>query len=335
MIDVIIMWLDGNDPEWLLEKNKYADKDVSAGSDENRFRSWDNLKYVFRGIEKNMPWVRTVHLVTWGHVPEWLNLDAPKLKVVTHDDYMPKKYLPTFSSHPISLNFHRITTLSENFIILNDDTFIIRPMKVSDFFYKGRVPRAQSGLSTINSNDMRDLMPHTYVNNNAIINSQFNARKVMKNNFFKYISLRNGIDSVCRYILLLPFSLNRIQHPNTPHFPPAMTKSTYEEVWKSYPDIMDKTSRTKFRSATDVSDYLLQQWQISRGNFLPRNIKGRSVYVESYPKDIPKLKRALRNRRIQQVCINDHSVEGNFEEIKKKVNSILDERLPDKSSFEK
>ena len=53
-IDFVQLWVDGSDKEWLLEKNKYQpglDVDASV----KRYRSWDNLQYWFRGVEKFAP----------------------------------------------------------------------------------------------------------------------------------------------------------------------------------------------------------------------------------------------------------------------------------------
>lgn len=94
------------------------------------------LQYWFRGVEKFAPWVNRIYFVTWGHIPSWLNLSHPKLKVVRHEEFIPTDYLPTFSSHPIELNLHRIKGLSERFVYFNDDTFLIRPVLQEDFFQK-------------------------------------------------------------------------------------------------------------------------------------------------------------------------------------------------------
>ena len=58
-IDIILPWVNGDDPAWQREKNKY-DKEQNSSS--VRYQSWDNLQYVFRGIEKYMPWVHKVFL---------------------------------------------------------------------------------------------------------------------------------------------------------------------------------------------------------------------------------------------------------------------------------
>lgn len=66
-----------------------------------------------RSLFKFAPWVRTVYLVTNGQVPSWVNLDHPKLTVITHDQiFHNKSHLPTFSSPAIESNLHRIPGLS-------------------------------------------------------------------------------------------------------------------------------------------------------------------------------------------------------------------------------
>ena len=68
-IDFVVTWVDGNDPAWRQEKAKYS----GAGNwddSEERYRDWELLQYWFRGVEQFAPWVRKIHFVTWGHLPE-------------------------------------------------------------------------------------------------------------------------------------------------------------------------------------------------------------------------------------------------------------------------
>src|SRR5690625_3903641 len=166
-IDFVICWVDGNDPKWRKEKNNY---DPKSGNDDReiRYRDWDNLQYWFRGIEKFTPWVNKIHFITWGHLPSWLDKDHPKLNIVNHKDYIPKKYLPTFSSHVIELNFHRIESLTDRFVYFNDDTFIIKEMKESDFFLQG-LPRDIAVLMPL-INNFRNSTGTIVSNNMEIIN---------------------------------------------------------------------------------------------------------------------------------------------------------------------
>ena len=136
-IDIVITWVDGSDPAWLAEKAKYLPPAERDSNSPNRNRDWGLLPYWFRSIEKFAPWARTVHFVTWGHVPEFLDLEAPRLHVVRHEEFIPAEYLPTFSSHAIEMHLHRIPGLAEHFIYFNDDMFLLRPMQETDFFRDG------------------------------------------------------------------------------------------------------------------------------------------------------------------------------------------------------
>ena len=133
-IDFVILWVDGNDPEWQSEKAKYDSNINDDSNSASRYRDWGLLPYWFRGVEKFTPWVNKIHFVTWGHIPEFLKINNPKLNIVKHTDFIPAEYLPTFSSHAIELNIHRIPGLSEKFVYFNDDTFIIRNMDKKAFF---------------------------------------------------------------------------------------------------------------------------------------------------------------------------------------------------------
>ena len=80
-IDIVIPWVDGSDPVWQADHAKYR-ASKSADNHPARYREWGLFRYWFRGIEQNAPWVRKVHLLTYGHLPAWLEPDHPKLHIV-------------------------------------------------------------------------------------------------------------------------------------------------------------------------------------------------------------------------------------------------------------
>src|SRR5699024_9347878 len=124
IIDIVIPWVDNSDITWQKEKNKYENYD-SRDSRDIRYRDWDLLEYLFRGIEINAPWINKIHFITWGHIHEWMDESHEKLNIVKHEEFIPREYLPTFSSQTIELNMHRIKGRAEKFIYFNDDIFII------------------------------------------------------------------------------------------------------------------------------------------------------------------------------------------------------------------
>ncbi|XP_047245419.1 N-acetylglucosamine-1-phosphotransferase subunits alpha/beta isoform X1 [Girardinichthys multiradiatus] len=107
------------------------DEDVSA----SRFEDNEELRYSLRSVEKHAPWVRHIFIVTNGQIPSWLNLDNPRVTVVTHQDiFLNNSHLPTFSSPAIETHIHRIPGLSQKFIYLNDDVMFGKDVWPDDFY---------------------------------------------------------------------------------------------------------------------------------------------------------------------------------------------------------
>lgn len=328
-IDFVMIWVDGGDKEWRKEKNKYAgipDDDVNG---EIRFRDWDNLKYWFRGVEKFAPWVNNVYFVTCGHYPEWINLDCPKLKFIKHSDYMPKEYLPTFSSHAIELNLHRIEGLSEKFVYFNDDMFLIKPTTPEDFFVKG-LPKRKVDESVLPGTDRT--MSHIYLENSFVINKHFSKRKVIKNNFLKYFSVKHGGKANLKKFILLPF--DRFAAFNDPHMPSAFLKSTMDEVWSLETTLLDKVSRDKFRQIDGVNQYLFKMWDVCNGKFEPDGFK-ECQYEALTDENLENVTFDIENQKFKQVCLNDMDGSMDFEKAKEEINKAFESILPEKSSFEK
>ena len=90
-IDIVLLWVDGSDEEWLKKKKQY-EPGLEISNEVNRFRDWGLLKYWFRGIEKNMSWINKIYFVVDNQKPSWLNEKHPKLKIVNHSDYIDEKY---------------------------------------------------------------------------------------------------------------------------------------------------------------------------------------------------------------------------------------------------
>lgn len=178
-IDFVVPWVDGNDDKWIEERKK--NKGGFDGGDDNecRFRDWGLLKYWFRSIERNAPWIRKVHFITYGHLPSFLNPNCPKLHIVKHKDYIPHQYLPTFSANPIELNMHRIEDLSERFVYFNDDMFLNSQMNPSEFFINDK-PCYEALEALIQTDDIEEIYFHILLNNISVINKNYYKYTVLK-----------------------------------------------------------------------------------------------------------------------------------------------------------
>lgn len=330
-IDFIIYWVDGNDKKWQEKRNLYSPtKTQDAGV--NRYRDWENLKYLFRGIEKFAPWVHKVYFVSDNQIPEWLNVQCPKLKIIDHKDYMPQEYLPTFNSRPIELNFHRIRGLSEQFVVFNDDFFITNYVKPTDFFVNGK-PKdilmeypVMCGGNTITFSNV-------LVNEFNMLGKYFNRKEYRKKLRKKILSVKYGKYFFYNMLLyMLPYP--RFFGLLTPHFARPYLKSSFKELWELEGSALDELCRNKFKSRDDMNIYIFRIWNILKGNFIPANVfkMGKAFMIN---KEDPTLYKTIEQQKYKLICINDDCPDQYFERIKNRIIVSFEKILPEKCSFER
>lgn len=326
-IDFVVTWVDGNDPDWLREREQYMPSRNDSGTSVNRYRDWGLMRYWFRAVEKFAPWVNKVYFVTWGHYPEWLNLDNPKLMLVNHKDYIPHEYLPTYNTNVIELNLHRISELSEHFVLFNDDVFLTDHVTETDFFVKG-VPCDVAMLGQLSALTPEDVFPHMILNNMAVINKYFDKKTVVRDNWSKFFSLKYGKE-IIRNILL--YNSRYFSCFYEPHLTIAFRKKAYEEIWEKEPMLLANTSRNKFRTKDDVTDWLIKAWQTCKGQIVPRRFDWGKCFSIGDDADITK---AITSGEYKVICLNDSNPNLDFEKNQAELVAAFEEILPDKCSFE-
>lgn len=330
-IDIVVLWVDGSDPAWLEEKSKYAPPAAKDSNSINRYRDWGLLPYWFRCIEKHAPWVRKVHFVTWGHVPAFLNVNAPKLNVVKHTDFIPAEYLPTFSSHTIEMNIHRIPDLAEHFIYFNDDTFLLRPKEKTDFFRNGlpctygrEVPWTFTGEVGI--------WAHAAANDLGVINKHFSKKAAIRHHGDKFYSKCYGWKNNLRTFMLNTLFPDHFTGFQNLHAPAAYRKQTFEEVWAAEPELLDSTCRDKFRQASNVNQWVCLWWQVASGNFESGIVD--NVVDSVTAGNLEAMCGIIEEQAHDFVCINDPDDDVDFVTLASRLKKAFEAILPVKSSFE-
>ncbi len=326
-IDFVVLWVDGSDKDWIKQKNEFSH--ILGDVSENRFRDCENLQYLFRGIEKYASWVNKIFFITWGHVPAWLNTSNPKIRVVKHEEFIPKEYLPTFNSNVIELNLHRIKDLSEKFVLFNDDIFILDNIP-RQFFFRKNMPADTYVEYTQLASFYNDTYFFMKANILAIVNKHFKKREVIKNNFWKMINLKYGKFNF-KTLHCMKFKKKFCGFWNF-HTAQPYLKSTFEKVWKAEEASLDNACHNKFRCSTDLGHYLCRYWQLMEGNFAPK--KDETKYF-TYLNDNTDTVNAIIKRKYKIICINDAYTNINFEKAKAEINNAFDKILSEKSSFEK
>ncbi|XP_014476159.1 PREDICTED: N-acetylglucosamine-1-phosphotransferase subunits alpha/beta [Dinoponera quadriceps] len=132
-IDVVYTWVNGSDPLFLESLRRHIPV-VPLSAAASRFNDKDELRYSLRSLEMYAPWVRHVYIVTNGQIPSWLDMDNPRVTLVTHEDiFLNKSDLPTFSSPAIESHIHRIPGISDKFLYFNDDVMLGAEIWPEDF----------------------------------------------------------------------------------------------------------------------------------------------------------------------------------------------------------
>jgi hypothetical protein len=231
-IDIVITHVDSSSKKWreafdLAVKEHYDPKVNNEDSIiQNRFNDNGELKYVLRSIDENLDFVRNVYLVIddYMDVPDWIT----NVKIVRHSEILPKEYLPTFNSHVIESVLHKIEGISEPFMYFNNDVFVGKPVKLSQLYRNNKVS------IFIDKN-----LPVTTDTKNNIV--EHGSRSACKNSS-RLLDIFLGKKS----------KIYLLRH--TPHF---FYKKVMNKIWKEFPNEMNATIMSRFRSINDVSMGLL------------------------------------------------------------------------------
>ncbi len=250
-IDIVYLWVDGNDPQWRAKRHRAATmlnetsrSDMAVyGNVEGRFRDNDELRYSLRALEKYFPNHGHVYIVTDDQTPLWL-LPHSGLTVLDHRQLIPLEHLPTFDSGNIESYIHRIPGLSEKFFYFNDDVFFGAPVDPGDWFWQGGVYTAWSDDALVGDGPMQP--EATSLENGSRLSAQW--------------LLENASE---------PGRLRRYQHtPRTfAHAPRPLLKSLLAGLEAKAPGLFAGVRNTQFRAwdkPTIVSDFVLR-WALAHG----------------------------------------------------------------------
>lgn len=317
-----------NDPVWREKFSRYSVKkdNEKNGVSDARFRDAGFLRYWFRGVEKFAPWVRKIHFVTDGQKPDWLDTSNPKLNLVSHSEFIPEEFLPTYNSVVIERYMYRIPGLADHFVYFNDDFYIIRPIGTDRFFRNG----LPCDIATFLYNPSWSQWYRRIKNNMRIINRHFDKKEVMKRDGDKWFDNSYGSRRFWNY-LLRPY--NKFITLRTPHNAQPYLKSTFEKVWEVAGKELTETSVNRFRAVTDYTPELFRTWQICSGNFEAYNTYSDTKMFPLMIKSEQAVN-AIYNQLYSLICLNDNIHIRNYDMVMERIREAFNHILPEKSGFE-
>jgi Stealth protein CR2, conserved region 2/Stealth protein CR3, conserved region 3/Stealth protein CR4, conserved region 4/Stealth protein CR1, conserved region 1 len=280
-IDVVYTWVDGSNPSWQARRDHALGLSEvvlnGQATNDSRFINRDELRYSLRSLYMFAPWVRQIWLVTDDQVPSWLATDHPKVKVVSHRElFGDRGLLPTFNSHAIESQLHRIEGLSEHFLYLNDDVFLGRPVTPSAFFHANGVTKFFPSKAKVDPGAVdvvRDIPATAAGKNNRRLIEQLFGRSITY----------------------------KMKH--TPH---ALRRSVLAEIESVFPKDLARTAAHQFRNPADIS--LVSSLYQYYTTFSGRSVRGdiRYMYADlEAPTTTAMLWRTLTRRDFDVFCLND------------------------------
>ena len=282
-VDVVYTWVDGNDPEWdAAREARIAGMEGTArtreASGRARFISRDELRYSLRSVHLFAPWVRQIHVVTSGQVPDWLDVDHPGVNVVRHDEILPADALPTFNSHAIETSLHHIPGLAEHWLYFNDDFFVGRPIRPEALFSPAGLASVFFAPGTIGLTDLPDSPPW--------LKAAWNNRRLLQEVF--------GV-----------VTTNALAHA-----PYAVRTSVLAEIEERFADVVERTARSPFRSDTDISTLssFVQHYGLLTGKAYATDVD--TVFVNIANPDLDWQLSQLLDRQQDFFCLGDHHDHG-------------------------
>ena len=292
-MDIVITYVNGGDSQWQKDYQTATKTPILT----KRFRDWGTLRYLLRGIEKNMPFIRNVYLVVSGdsQVPDWVC--RKHLNIVLHQDIIPAPLLPTFNSNTIEMHLHNIDGLDEEYLYFNDDFFPILPCKAEDFFSDGK------GVIGMTTHYVAwDMYKKICRNSDRL------ARKASK--------------------AKVPLWFLRPQHICSP-----MLRSVCAHLYESQREQILSTITTT-RSEKNVTQYLFLDYMYINGLLVNRAIDKKHFSTAFVT--CAQLKRFFEAPTSKLVCINDVKLsDSRFCELKKVILEGFEGLFPQRSKYEK
>ncbi len=242
-MDLVIAWVDGNDPALKAKRQQYQVKAKSQASDavsETRFASNHEIYFNIASILKYVPFSGHIYIVADNQSPAWLNefhaqglCPADKIKVVDHRELFRgyEQYLPTFNTRSIESMLWNIEELSDYFIYLNDDFFFNSDAEICDFI------TAPNHLVT-----------YGHWTNSLALKSKLKYRQFLYKQFGKPIQPKHMIAQ-----MLGADILGFKQFFEIHHYPHSVDRRILADYFMVHPELLEKQIRYKFRHVAQLN----------------------------------------------------------------------------------
>ncbi|KAG4096491.1 hypothetical protein H8356DRAFT_1682025 [Neocallimastix lanati (nom. inval.)] len=211
-----------------------------------------------------------IYIVSPNQIPDFIDVDHPRIKIINQDDLLPPHVAPTFNSFVIELYLDKVPGITERFIQLNDDYFFNNYCHPSFFF------------------SSKNFYPKFYHTNRKIQFDRVSAENIAKKKNSSMISKFHGsvynTNDAVKKAFGKKATLNWLDHS-----PYCWYRDLYEPARKVYESQVRETLLHKFRHPLDlVPTYAYQafiQYATASKNF-PKNVGGSGRAKDLAPLEI-------------------------------------------------
>jgi len=284
-IDFVVPMVFPDDPKW---QDDFRLRNSGNATEHVRWRSWGTEELTVRCVMRFMPWVRTIYilLARESQVQPWMKelsnganeahgANEPTIRLCFHDKFIPKEYLPCFTSPTIEMFLHRIPGLAEQFVYANDDMFVLSPLEEYDFFKDGK--------------PCQSLREKAYP-----VRPNVFQRKCMKQQ--NLVGGKFGYHFTDRWL------------KNRHCFAPIL-KSCCEAVWREFGQEISAGISPVWRTEFSYNQYIYVLWQHFTGNFIQETPTQTYAGKKVATADL----RATILSANGVVCINDNAIEHDWQ----------------------
>ncbi|MFU8928191.1 Stealth CR1 domain-containing protein [Acinetobacter puyangensis] len=238
-IDVVIAWVDGNDPKLKQKRQQHlSPEQASDAVSDTRFASNNEIYFCIASILKYVPYSGTIYIVTDQQRPQWIDefeqqglCNKYKIRIIDHTELFTghEQYLPTFNSLAIESMLWNIPDLSEYFIYLNDDFFFNNLSKREDFI------------------DQDKLVIYGHWQNSFSKKIKYKFRKYLNHYFDKQIQPKYTTAQ-----MLSADILGLSQYFEIHHRPHILHREQFKKYFNLHPEILKLQLSFKFRHINQI-----------------------------------------------------------------------------------
>ena len=129
-IDLVLFYEDSSDSEWLNKLSAYVGMPLIADPYDE-----EKLKWCLKSIDSNLFWINKIFLVVpnKNQLPDWI----AGVNSVEYNDFLPKELINCVSPTVAKLFVHRIPDLSNNFLLMDNNCFVLKRLSEEQFFAAG------------------------------------------------------------------------------------------------------------------------------------------------------------------------------------------------------